>query len=353
MTASQLHRAAILSAPKARHDLQMRPTPTPAADEVLVKITATAINPVDWKIQGGNGFISSYPAVLGYDAAGEVAAAGKEVTNVSVGDRVFFQGILANYDASTFQQYCTMPAALVGKTPPNISDDAAAGISLATVAAVTGMYDGTGYGLSAPWDVRGDVAGKGKAVVVLGGSSSVGQYAIQFARLSGFDRIIAGSSASHAEFLKSLGATVVLDRSKATAEDYFEAAKGLGFDFVFDSISVKDTQILGTEILRLSGGGTLVTVQASDGEAVKLSQSDEGKPVQIKPIAGLGSKPELRYLSEPVMKLLGGDDGWLAKNKVIPNRTEVVPGGLEALEEALQRNKKGVSGVKVVIRPQE
>lgn len=348
------HRAASLPVAHGTHSVEDRATPSIGPDDLLIKITATAINPVDWKIRDYNFFVSSYPAVIGSDAAGTVALVGSNFTSqFKPGERVFFQGILGSNDSATFQQYTKMPAALVGKTPAKITDDEAAGISLTAVAAVTGLYDKTGQGITPPWDNGGSQVGAGKAAIILGGSSSVGQYAIQLARLSGFERIVTNSSAAHKDYLESLGATAVLDRSKSAAKDFKEAAGSLQVEFVLDGISTKDTQILGVQILQEFNGGNVIVVMGVNEEATKLGEESDKKPVKIKQVVGMGSSPALRYLSEPLFKTLGGEDGWLASGKFVPNRPEVVPGGLEALEEALAKNKKGVSGVKVVIRPND
>ncbi|KAF3771198.1 GroES-like protein [Cryphonectria parasitica EP155] len=354
MTVPDTFKAAVVPEPGAKHIVTDRSLPSLSAGEVAIKIAATAINPVDWKIRDYKVLIKDYPAVLGSDAAGTIAAVGPDVTGFNVGDRVFFQGIIARYDASTFQQYCKMPAALVGHTPTSISDDQAAGVSLATIAVVTGFYDrATGSGLAAPWEEGGADAGRGKAIVVLGGSSSVGQYAIQLAKLSGFEKVVTNASAKHAEFLKSLGADVVLDRARQNGAEDFRAAVGdTPLAFVFDAISEAATQALGVEILAATGtgGSHVITVQGVNAAAKELGSSKEPK-VDIKQVMGLGSSPGLRYLSEPLMRHLGGEDGYIAKGKFVPNRPLVVSGGLAELETALAKNKKGISGEKVVIRP--
>lgn len=356
MAVPETFKAAVVPTPGAQHEVSDRSLPELAPGEVAVKITAAAINPVDWKIRDYKVFIEKYPAVLGSDAAGEIAAVGPEVSNgLQVGDRVFFQGIIGNYDASTFQQYCKMPAALLARTPRAVTDDQAAGIMLASVAVLTGFYDTTGHGLAAPWDAGGERAGAGKAVVVLGGSSSVGQYAVQLAKISGFDRVVTNASARHADHLRSLGADVVLDRATANgAADFTAALGGLPLAFVFDAISERDTQVQGIEILAAAGaeGSHVVTVQAANAEAKELGATKTPK-VEVKGILGLGSSPALRYLSEPLARHLGGEDGYIAKGRFVPNRPLVVSGGLGGLEEALAKNKKGVSGEKVVIRPFE
>jgi NADPH:quinone reductase-like Zn-dependent oxidoreductase len=345
--------------PKARLTLVQRKLPALEPNEVGIKITATAINPVDHKMRDHDAFIKEYPAVLGSDAAGVVVAIGADVTGLRVGDRVFFQGIIGNYDSSTFQQYCKMPAELLSKTPNNISDEEAAGIMLATMAVVTAFYAEEGHGMTPPWEDGGRNIGNGKSIVIIGGASSVGQYAIQMARLSGYERIVTNASSTNHDFLKSIGAHVVLERSVSTPAAFSDAMGEFPLDFAFDAISAPATQKLGIEILQKANvaGGHLVTVHVvvpdvPNLEAKSLGQSQ--KPyVEIKQVLGIGSSPTLRQLSEPLARFLGGPDGYIAQGLFIPNRPHIVPGGLAAVEEALDLSKNGVSGRKVVIRPQD
>jgi NADPH:quinone reductase-like Zn-dependent oxidoreductase len=345
--------------PKAQLSLVPRSLSTLQPTEVGIKITATAINPVDRKMRDHDAFIKEYPAVLGSDAAGVVVAVGSDIKALHVGDRVFFQGIIGNYDSSTFQQFCKMPAELVSKTPENISDEEAAGIMLATMAVVTAFYAEEGHGMIPPWKEGGRYVGQGKSIVIIGGASSVGQYAIQMARSSGYERIVTNASSNNHDFLASIGAHVVLDRSATSPEAFCEAIGELPLDFVFDGISAPSTQKLGIQILQKakSSGNHLVTVhvvvpKVPDPEAVALGQSGE-IPIEIRQILGIGSSPALRHLSEPLAKFLGRYDGYIAQGLFTPNRPHVVPGGLAKIEEALELNKGGVSGKKVVICPQD
>jgi NADPH:quinone reductase-like Zn-dependent oxidoreductase len=355
MSIPETFKAAVISDAGAPITIADRSLAPLESGEVAIKITATAINPVDWKMRDWN-WITEYPAVLGSDAAGEIAAVGPNVSGFSVGDRVFFQGIVGKYNYSTFQQFAKMPAELLGKTPGSISDDQAAGISLASIGVVTAYYDKTGHGLPAPWDKDGDKVGSGKSIIILGGSSSVGQYAIQYARLSGYDNIITNSSTAHIEYLKGLGAHVVLDRSKQSSLDDFKSAVGdLPLDFVFDTISAKETQVQGVQILQAIhniDASHVITLLPVEAEAKKLGESQEPK-VNIEEIMAVGSLPGLRHISEPLFKHLGGEDGYIAKGAFVPNRPVVIPGGLNGLADALQKSKDGVSGQKIIIRPHD
>lgn len=272
----------MLNTAKSQNTITMRSLAPLHPGELGIKITATAINPVDWKMRDHDAILSKYPSILGSDAGGTVVEVGADISNFAIGDRVFFQGIIDTPDSSTFQEYCKIPAELVAKTPSNITDEQGAGISLATMAVVTAFYDKTGHGMKPPWEDGGDKVGHGKAIVIIGGASSVGQYAIQMAKLSGFDRIITNASNANHEMLKSLGADVVFDRQQSGPEDFKAAVGEIPLDFVFDSISASTTQLLGVKILQATKtkGSHLVTVyvvhpEAVDPDALALGQLSE------------------------------------------------------------------------------
>lgn len=350
-------------------EIKDRPVPHPKDDEILIKMTATAINPVDWKIRDKGYFKEKFPAVIGSDGAGTVAQLGSNVKDFKEGDRVFFQGIITTDDNSTFQQYAVMPAELCGHTPESISDDEASGISLATMANIAGLYTADGADVKPhPWEKGGDRAGEGKSIVILGGSSSVGQYAIQLARLNGFSNIVTASSKSHHDHLKKLGAHSVLDRNEAQVSDYVNTVKSAGYPLgiVIDSISEADTGVLGVEILKgVNPDGVPSDAAGIDNSTVILYLQPDEKvheaaknagpkaAIKVKNVWGVGSAPYLRSQAVNVMKALGGEDGWIARKQFHPNRIIVIDGGLANVEEGLARNKKGVSGQKLILKPQE
>lgn len=348
------HFAAFINAKGEAPKISERTLGELKADEIAIKISATAINPVDWKIRDYGLFLVpdwQYPAILGSDGSGTVAAVGQDVSDFNVGDRVFFQSGYGDDDVSTFQEYIKIPAEVVAKTPKNIPDEEASGIVLASMAAATAYYDKTGQALKAPWAEGGNQVGMGKAIVILGGSSSVGQYAIQLARLSGFGHIVTNASIQHHEYLQSLGAHIVLDRNASGLEDFKEALEGQTLEFVFDTIAIKATQTLGVQILQ--GTNThhsrVVIVGSVDEDAEKLGESQ--KPhVKIQQIMGIALKPSLRPIITGLTASLGGETGWLAQGEFKPNRVEVLQGGLKQLQKGMERNKEGVSGVKVVVR---
>lgn len=224
-----------------------------------------------------------------------------------------------------------------------------------------------GYGLPAPWNDGGQDVGKGKAIIIIGGSSSVGQYAIQMARISGFDQIITNASSTHTEYLKTLGAHTVLDRNTHSRPEDFGNVLCLPLALVFDCIGNTPTMQLGVSVLKLAQVSNATLIRACGGLTEDFASLAAGKgaftppevakhcqeepTVEIKAVLGIGSLAHLRYLSEPLCKYLGGEDGYIARGLFKPNRPLIVPGGLENVEMALAKNKNGVSGEKVVIQP--
>ncbi|KAI0752539.1 GroES-like protein [Daedaleopsis nitida] len=336
------------------------PVPTPCATDVLVKIVAAALNPTDWKIQVyGHPNITTYPFVSGFDGAGIVEEVGSLVTNVAKGDRVLFQGGL-DPKRLTFQQYNVVPADNVAKIPDNISFDQAASVPLGLATVVTGIWshhpEASSVDLAAPWEDGGLTKYSGQAALIIGGSSCVGQYAIQIAKLQGFAPIITTSSPAHTDYLKSLGATHVVDRSLSPAEILAELPKitaGKPIVYAYDAVPTPELQHLAYDAL--APGGSLVMTDWRHPLAVQEKVDRDRE-------AGLAPKRigrPLAMLDIPGNKALGVEmykrlTEWLRTGAVVPNRVEVLPGGLAGIPEGCARMRDGrVSGTKLIVRPQE
>lgn len=109
-----MQNALLISEKQAEFTLTTRPVPQAGTGEVLIKIRAASLNPVDWKIQKYGVFHEEYPAILGYDVAGDIVAVGKGATRFSVGDRIFGR-CLPYPDYSAYQEYCKLKEDWVAK----------------------------------------------------------------------------------------------------------------------------------------------------------------------------------------------------------------------------------------------
>ncbi|TEB33451.1 GroES-like protein [Coprinellus micaceus] len=324
------------------------PVPKPGKGEVLLKIHSAALNPVDWKLQKYGFFLETYPATLGSDIAGEVIELGDGVTELSIGDKVFTQGIIGDNNQSGFQQYATADAATVAKLPSNLTYDDVSTIPVAFTAPYVGLYNVSPHGLGFDTPVRPENRGKyrGVPIVVLGGSSAVGYFTLQLARLSGFSPIITTASARHESSLTAAGATHVLDRNAPVTKAKIQAITTSPIKTVVDAISNAETQRQGFEILSSGGKQLLVLQPESFWESEGKEQDKTG--VQV-----TGSKryPQHADLAKELYKKF---TGLLENGDIKPHNVEVLPGGLNGIADGLKRLEEGkVSNTKLVSRPQE
>ncbi len=182
------------------------PSPVFAKDEVLIRVTATSVNPFDWAVR--NGYMTNYynyplPHILGLDVSGVVEAVGAEVKDISIGDGVFARANPAKNGA--YASYISLPASAVARKPQTLD--------LLSSAAVP-------HAAASAWAALVDVAHltAGQTVFILGAAGGVGTFAVQLAKHLGA-RVIGTCSAQNMEFLKSLGADQVIDYNAVRFED--------------------------------------------------------------------------------------------------------------------------------------
>ncbi|KAH7886903.1 chaperonin 10-like protein [Phlebopus sp. FC_14] len=327
--------------------LGTNPVPHPGTGEVLVKLEASALNPADWKVQKfGLQLVKKYPAVIGADGAGVVEQVGEGVNNFVKGDKIFFQSSFET-DYATFQQYCLAAADVAAKIPDNISFDEAASVSSGIMAPAVAFYGQRphGFAIAPPFEQGGIGKYSDQPFVVMGGASSLGQYAIQLAKLSGFSPIITTASLHNKDLLLSLGATHVIDRNLPATALHEEVAKitSTPVSFAFDAVSLGDTQQVAYDLL--APGGQLALVLAS-----QIKEQERSGKLVVK-VFGSFHPPYNRLLGVQFMEALSN---WLAEGKVKPNVVEVLAGGLDGVANGLKRlENNAVSGRKLVVRPFE
>ncbi|KAK7442462.1 hypothetical protein VKT23_016059 [Stygiomarasmius scandens] len=327
------------------------PKPTSALKgELLVKVRTTAINPVDWIIQARElPYIADdkYPAILGLDIAGDVEDVGEGVTGFNKGDRVFFEGKFVNEYAG-YQQYVRVPAQLTAKIPANLSYSQAATVPVCFVTAAIGLFanEPIGSGLN-PTFAQNVKELNGKTALVIGGSTSVGQYVIQLLRYAGFSNIIVYASAHHFSYIKDLGATATIDRKTVSFSDLPAAVKKLTstpVEVVFDTFSADGSQQAGYNIL--ADGGKMVITLLDD---IKDKVESSGKKVLH--VLGFSQMEANREFGKKIFEKL---PALLAEETIVANRLENIPNGLEGALEGMKRLRNNeVSGLKLVVHPQD
>jgi len=193
-----------------------------------------------------------------------------------------------------------------------------------------------------PWEAGGEGAFKGKSIVVFGGSTSVGQYALQLLKLSGFSTIITTASLHNTEHLKSLGATHVIDRKADVVSVMKEILVG-PIDFIYDAVSTKETQAQALDIV--APGGQVVSVLG-----VEVDQANYPGKI-ITTIFAVVHLPNVRALG---VSLYSKITELLASGALKTNRVELLPNGLAGISAGLKKMERDeVSGVKLVVKPFE
>ena len=226
------------------------PSPEPGPGEVLVRVVATAVNPVDYKIRRNGAWAGvKPPAVIGYDVSGVVEAVGPGVTDFRPGDEVYYTPEIFGGKPGSYAQYHVANASIVARKPRNLSHLEAAAVPLA---------GGTA------WDALVTRAGvrPGETVLIHGGAGGVGHFAVQIARAAGA-RVLTTCSQRHREFVRQLGADVAIDYER---EDFVEAVLretgGQGVDVVFDTVG---GELLAKSVEVTRPGGRLVSIVSVSG----------------------------------------------------------------------------------------
>lgn len=215
--------------------------PSIGADEILVKVRAAGVNPVDWKTVL-NGYFN-LPTILGSDIAGTVVEVGTEVKDYTPGDEVI--GSLEWAKQGAFAEYVATKAAHLTLKPSNLSFTEAAAVPLASLTAWQALFD------------HGKLQ-RGQKVVIQAAAGGVGLFALQFAKWAGA-YVIATSSARNKEFLLEAGADKVVDYTNEKLSDRVKDA-----DLVLDSVSTPDVQLEGFKVLKT--GGHYVSITAGPRE---------------------------------------------------------------------------------------
>jgi NADPH:quinone reductase-like Zn-dependent oxidoreductase len=210
--------------------------PQPGEGEVLIRVRAASVNPIDWKYR--RGYIpKDLPAILGNDVSGTVELSRAE--EFSAGDEVF--GIAAG---GAYTEFASTPSALIAIKPAAISHEQAAAIPVAALTAWQALFD------------RAKLE-QGQTALIAGAAGGVGHFAVQFAAQAGA-RVIGIGSPRNEEFVRGLGAAEYIDY---TSQDVAEAAGDV--DFAFDTVGAEMTQTL---LPAVRSGGVIVLIAGAPPE---------------------------------------------------------------------------------------
>jgi len=224
--------------------------PKATGRDILVRVQAVAVNPVDTKVRAPKDKGEETSRVLGWDAAGVVEAVGEDVRLFNPGDEVYYAGDITR--AGCNQEYQLVDERIVGRKPKSLRFDEAAALPLTAITAYEAFFDRL--------KIDRDGADRGKSILIIGGAGGVGSIAIQLARRAGLHVIATASRPESSAWVKELGAEHVINHHKAMVDQ----VQALGFDYV-DYIAIFNDMRhweVAVELIRPQGG--IVSIDDTD-----------------------------------------------------------------------------------------
>jgi len=205
MKAVGLYKYLPIENPESLLDVEVE-KPVPAGRDLLVKVKAISVNPVDYKVRSPKNREESEPKILGWDVAGVVEQVGPEVTLFRPGDEVFYAGSITRPGGNS--EFHLVDERIVGMKPSKLDFAHAAALPLTSITAWESLYDRLGIS-------RNKADNEGKAILIIGAAGGVGSIATQLAKYSGLTVIGTASRPESADWVTGLGADHVINHFEA------------------------------------------------------------------------------------------------------------------------------------------
>ncbi|XP_058739551.1 chloroplast envelope quinone oxidoreductase homolog [Vicia villosa] len=266
------------------------PIPIPRKDEVLIKLEAASINPIDWQIQKGilwSIVPTKFPYIPCMDVAEEVMEVGKGVSKFKVGDKVL--GLMSPFSGGGLAEFAVVKESVTALRPPEISASEFAGLPVA--ASITALQ-----ALSQTIGIKLDGSGERKNILITAASGGVGHYAVQLAKL-GNTHVTATCGARNIEFVKSLGADEVIDY-KTPEGAALKSPSGKKYDAVIHCANEFPWSIFEAN---LSMNGKVVDISPTPSSVMSFALKKLTFPKkQLVPLFLLPNGRDLQYLVDLV-----------------------------------------------------
>lgn len=289
--------------------------PEPEAGEVRVRVHATGLNPADYKIASGGHPAWQYPFIIGLDVAGVIDAIGPDVADWQIGDRVFYHGDFSR--PGGYAEYTVTKAHTLTSIPKNLLFIEAAALPCAGLAAYQSIF-------------RKLHLQAGQTVLVQGGAGGVGGFAVQLAEYIGAV-IFATASAHNFDYVKKLGAEVVIDyRTEDVKRRIFELTEERGVEAIINTVS-RETTTTDLELLAFNGAIACVDSLPDFSHIRPFA-----KALSIHEIAlGVAHLSGDRVAQEDLARMGSELGALVAHGRISPTLTDVIT--LEAVPKGLTR----------------
>ncbi|HKY22140.1 MAG TPA: zinc-binding alcohol dehydrogenase family protein [Vicinamibacterales bacterium] len=221
MRAVGLYKYLPVENPESLLDLEI-PKPEAAGRDLLVRVHAVSVNPVDTKVRAPKDKVEVAPRVLGWDAAGIVEAVGDHVTLFKPGDEVYYAGSITRPGSNS--EFHLVDERITGRKPRNLSFEDAAAMPLTTITAYEALFDRMGVSKRFADRDEGRAVREERSLLIIGGAGGVGSIAIQLAKqLAGLRVIATASRTESSEWCRSLGADEIINHHLPFQEEFKKA----------------------------------------------------------------------------------------------------------------------------------
>jgi NADPH:quinone reductase len=324
-------RAVLLDAPSPPSSLRVGEVkdPKPSLDEVLVRVQAASLNPVDFKVAAIGSERWSYPHVLGVDASGVIEQVGAKVTDWGVGDRVLYHTTWRR--TGTFAELSTVPSHTIARLPESVSYVDAAAIPCAGLTAYNALN-------------RRLHCKSGDLVLVHSGSGGVGGFAIQLAKHFGAT-VVTTCSAANVDYVRDLGADEVIDYR---TENIFERGRQIAgprlFDAIIDTIGPRN----GVDNLQLLAPEGGVAFIAGIPDLSKIDALPHSVAIHDIGLGGVLVAPQFRRQQEDLARMASEMIALIERSEIRSTVSRVIT--LEEIPQALATLAEGHVRGKIVAK---
>lgn len=269
MRAVGLHKYLPIDDPESLIDLEV-PKPEPKGRDLLVRVKAVSVNPVDTKVRAPKDTVEKEPKILGWDAAGVVDAVGEEASLFSPGDEVYYAGSITRQGCDA--EYHLVDERIVGRKPRNLPFEEAAAMPLTTLTVWEALFDRMGV-------ARRPAGDRQETLLVIAGAGGVGSIGIQIAKKVAGLRVIATASRGETEaWCRELGADEVINHHEPLKDELKRIGAG-EVDFILCAANTEKHLQNMADTIRPQGRICLI-VGVKGGQPVNINLF-QGKSVAI------------------------------------------------------------------------
>lgn len=213
--------------PESLLDMDLPAPGQPTGHDILVRIEAIAVNPVDYKVRSPKDKVEAAPRILGWDAAGVVEAVGPDVSRFKPGDKVYYAGDITRQGSNA--QLQLVDERIAGPMPASLDFTQAAALPLTAITAWEALFERL--------HIPRDGSAKGKTLLIVGGAGGVGSIAIQLAKLAGLTVLATAGRPQSQQWVRELGA----DHAVAHGDALVASVRAAGFQHIDYILCANDT----------------------------------------------------------------------------------------------------------------